>query len=193
MTEITEKSTDVKNTAPLPEVVEAFVLQWGDMGNFWGVNRSIAQIHALLYLAETPMTAEDIALSLSIARSNVSNSLRELLLWELIYRVPVRGDRRDHFSAEIDLWLISKRIAAGRKSRELDPAYRTLKICATAAEQDKTLSPVVQKRLLDMLDFVASVDRWYSDMLTIPHGTLRGLMKLGSKVTSVLGSKRSRQ
>ncbi len=193
MTEITENATNVKDATPLPEVVEAFVLQWGDMGNFWGVNRSIAQIHALLYLAEAPMTAEDIAQALDIARSNVSNSLRELLLWELISRVPQRGDRRDHYAAEVDLWLISKRIAAGRKSRELDPAYRTLKTCASAAEQDNALSPVVQKRLLDMLDFVANVDRWYTDMLTIPHGTLRGLMKLGSKVTSVLGSRGSKK
>jgi DNA-binding transcriptional regulator GbsR (MarR family) len=187
MTEITENTMRDRPSMAAP--VEQFVLQWGDLGNFWGVNRSIAQIHALLYLCEEALTAEDIAQSLGIARSNVSNSLRELLNWELIMRVPVRGDRRDHYVAETDLWLISKRIAAGRKARELDPACRTLRSCAAAAEADPTLSPVLRKRLQDMLEFVESVDKWYADMLTIPHSTLRALMKLGSRVTGVLKRK----
>jgi DNA-binding transcriptional regulator GbsR (MarR family) len=187
MTEVKEVAE--MDPAALPAAVEQFVLQWGDLGNFWGVNRSIAQIHALLYLHEEALTAEDIAQSLEIARSNVSNSLRELLNWELIMRIPVRGDRRDHYVAETDLWLISKRIAAGRKARELDPACRTLRSCAATAQQDATLSPVVRQRLEDMLEFVEGVDRWYADMLTIPHSTLRALMKLGARITSVLKRK----
>ncbi|MDP2763955.1 MAG: MarR family transcriptional regulator, partial [Brevundimonas sp.] len=90
MTEITK----------LPAALERFVLHWGEMGGFWGVNRSVAQIHALLMTADRPMTAEDIAGALEIARSNVSNSLKELQNWNLIRRVPVRGDRRDHYEAE---------------------------------------------------------------------------------------------
>jgi len=176
-------------TPELPAVVEAFILQWGDLGSFWGVNRSIAQIHALLYLSEQPMTAEQIAELLAIARSNVSNSIKELLNWELIFRVPIRGDRRDHFVAETDLWLISKRIAAGRKARELDPAYRTLKSCVVAANTDADLSPIVRQRLQDMAEFVAAADRWYADMLTIPHSTLKALMGLGSRITSILTRK----
>lgn len=186
MTEIRESSSIANIEPSLPAVVEAFVLQWGDLGTFWGVNRSIAQIHALLYLSEDPLTAEEIAAQLTIARSNVSTSIKELLGWELIYRVPIRGDRRDHFIAETDLWLISKRIAAGRKARELDPAYRTLKACAADAGTAEDLSPVVRQRLQDMTDFVAGIDGWYEDMLTIPHTTLKALMKLGSKVTGVL-------
>ena len=100
MTEITVRSQK------LPTAVEQFVLRWGDMGGQWGVNRSVAQIQALLYLSERPLTAEDIAETLGMARSNVSNSIRELLGWKLIRRVPVLGDRRDHYEAEADLWQI---------------------------------------------------------------------------------------
>src|SRR5215216_4021415 len=106
MTETTDKKK-------LPAVVERFILHWGDMGDEWGVNRSVSQIHGLLYLAEAPMTAEDIAETLGMARSNVSNSIKELLAWNLIRRVPILGDRRDHFEAETDIWEVAARIAAG--------------------------------------------------------------------------------
>src|SRR5438067_11430664 len=97
MTEIND------NDDPLPTAVERFVLHWGDMGSQWGVNRSVAQSHALLYLSGRPFTAEEIAAKLGLARSNVSNSIRELMAWDLIRRVPVKGDRREHFEAETDL------------------------------------------------------------------------------------------
>src|SRR3979411_416544 len=103
MTEITEKP------AKLPGPVERFVLQWGDMGGQWGVNRSVSQIHALLYLSERPLTAEEIAAALGLARSNVSNSIKELMAWNLIRRVPVKGDRREHFEAETEVWEIAMR------------------------------------------------------------------------------------
>src|SRR3954453_20612736 len=101
----------------LPAPVERFVLHWGDMGSEWGVNRSVSQIHALLYLSERPLTADEIAERLGLARSNVSASIKELLAWSLIRRVPVRGDRRDHFEAETDIWEVAARIAARRKGR----------------------------------------------------------------------------
>src|SRR3954470_8024866 len=112
MTEITHE------TQHLPPAVERFILHWGDMGGQWGVNRSVAQIHALLYLSDRPLPAEELAETLGIARSNVSNSLRELLGWKLVRRVPVMGDRRDHYEAETDLWEMVTRIAQGRKERE---------------------------------------------------------------------------
>ncbi len=115
MTEITDRPK------PLRPAVERFVLKWGEMGGEWGVNRSVAQIQALLYLSCDPLSAEDIAEALSIARSNVSTSLKELLGWGLIKRVNVRGDRRDFYEAEADMWEIVTRIAIGRKSREIDP------------------------------------------------------------------------
>src|SRR5215469_1646639 len=130
MTEITEY------TGQLPAPVERFILHWGDMGSHWGVNRSVAQIHALLYLSARPLTADDIAETLGMARSNVSNSIKELQAWNLIRRVPVRNDRRDHFEAKIDLWEMFMRIAAGRKEREIDPAVAALKSCTADAARD---------------------------------------------------------
>ena len=177
--------TEISETT-LSTTVELFVLQWGDMGTFWGVNRSIAQIHALLYLADDPMTAEDIAGALGIARSNVSNSLKELLGWKLIVRVPRRGDRRDHYVAETDLWLVSQCIAQGRKAREIDPTLVTLRACVAAAEADDAISVTATRRLKDMLEFVGVVDKWYTEILTLPHSTLRSLMKLGARITHVL-------
>ena len=116
--------------------VERFVLHWGDLGGRWGVNRSVAQIHALLYVSERPRTAEEIADLLGLARSNVSNSIKELLAWNLIRRVPIKGDRRDHFEAEADVWEMFMRIAVGRKERELDPAIAALRACAAEAQGD---------------------------------------------------------
>ena len=112
------------------------MLHWGEMGGQWGVNRSVSQIHALLFLSEKPMTAEDIADALGLARSNVSNSIKELLGWNLIRRVPMRGERRDHFEAETDIWEVFLRIAAGRKEREIDPAIAVLKACTADADRD---------------------------------------------------------
>src|ERR1700686_4132828 len=129
--------TEISNTQKtLPAAVERFILHWGDMGGQWGVNRSVSQIHALLYLSERPLTAEEIAETLGLARSNVSNSIKELLAWSLIRRVPVRGDRREHFEAEADIWEMFTRIAAGRKERELDPAIAALRACVVEAQED---------------------------------------------------------
>jgi DNA-binding transcriptional regulator GbsR (MarR family) len=180
MTEITEK------TVKLPEAVERFVLHWGDMGGQWGVNRSVSQIHALLYLSERPRTAEDIAAALGLARSNVSTSIRELMAWNLIRRVPVKGDRREHFEAETDLWEIAMRIAAVRKERELDPAVDALKACMAAAERDPKLHPVAARRLKDMLGFVDTLDRWYAQMLTVPKPKLAMLIRLGTRIVGLL-------
>src|SRR5260370_14987918 len=106
----------------MPLAIEQFILHWGAVGGQWGVNRSVSQIHALLYLSERPLTADEIAERLGLARSNVSNSIKELLAWDLIRRVPIKGDRREHYEAEIDVWEIFSRIAAGRKQGEIDPA-----------------------------------------------------------------------
>ena len=180
MTEITEK------TLTLPDATERFILHWGDMGSQWGVNRSVSQIHALLYLSERPLTAEDIAAALGLARSNVSTSIRELMAWNLIRRVPVKGDRREHFEAETDLWEIAMRIAAVRKEREIDPAVAALKACVADAEGDSKLHPVADKRLKDMLAFVEGLDRWYAQMLTVPKPRLAALMRLGTRIVNLL-------
>ena len=170
----------------LPLPVARFVLHWGDLGGQWGVNRSVAQIHALLYLSEVPLTAEEIAARLTLARSNVSNSLKELLAWRLVHRVPIMGDRRDHFAAETDVWEIVTRIAAGRKAREIDPAEAALRHCVDAAEQDQATTPVVRQRLGDMLDFVETMSRWHDQMLTVPKPALMKLIRMGAGVIRLI-------
>ncbi|MGL5838455.1 MAG: GbsR/MarR family transcriptional regulator [Sphingorhabdus sp.] len=181
MTEITDQN-DI-----MPLSVSRFILHWGDLGGQWGVNRSVAQIHALLYLSLTPMTAEDIADRLSMARSNVSNSIRELLNWQLIHRVPVLGDRRDHYAAETDVWEIVTRIAKGRKAREVDPAEAALKACVSEAKRDARIDPVARARLQAMLDFVTTMSHWHDQMISVPKPVLMKLIKMGTAITKFAG------
>ena len=175
--------------APFPPAVQRFVLHWGEMGAIWGVNRSIGQIHAVLYLAERPMTAEDIADMLGLARSNVSNSLKELLQWNLIRRVSVLGDRRDFYEAEADLWEMVARIAEGRKARELDPTTAVLRSCMAEANADPFMSKTAKTRIGDMLAFCELLDGWAADMRKVPRSRLAQLMKLGSAILRFLPGK----
>ena len=180
MTEVTD------NRKPLPLAIERFVLHWGEMGGQWGVNRSVSQIHALLYLSERPLTADEIADTLALARSNVSNSIKELLSWNLIRRVPIRGDRRDHFEAETEVWEIFARIAMGRKEREIDPAIAALRTCAAEADGDSKINPVALARLKALLEFVDTMDRWYGQMQAVPKPQIAALVRLGTKIVNLL-------
>ena len=177
---------------PLPLAIERFVLHWGEMGGNWGVNRSVSQIHALLYLSERPLTAEEIADTLGLARSNVSNSIKELLGWTLIRRVPIRGDRRDHFEAEIDPWEVFTRIAAVRKEREIDPAIAVLKTCAGDADRDAAVPATARGRLRDMLAFMEMMERFYTQMLAVPKPQIATAIKLGAKVLNFLPGARKK-
>ena len=127
-----------------------------------------------------------------MARSNVSNSLKELLAWNLIRRVPILGDRRDHFEAETDIWEVAARIAAGRKEREIDPALAALRACVSEAAGDPAVSAVASKRLKEMLAFTELVDRWYTQMLGVPRPRLIALVKLGEKIASLLPAGKSK-
>ena len=180
MTEITDRSE------PLPNAVQRFVLQWGDLGGQWGVNRSVSQIHALLYLAERPLTAEHIAEALGLARSNVSTSLKELTAWNLVRRVPIKGDRREHFEAVTDLWEMLLRISATRKEREIDPAIAALRACVADADDDPSLQPVAARRLKEMLAFVEMLDHWYAQMLKVPRPKIAALIRLGTRIVNYL-------
>ena len=180
MTEITNDSD------MLPPAVLQFVLHWGEMGGQWGVNRSVAQIHALLYLSERPLTAEAISDALRIARSNTSNSLKELMGWKLIRRVPVMGDRRDHYEAEVDLWQMLTRIAQGRKQREIDPAVSALRTCADTAARDPRIGRVARQRIDDMRDFVMTIDDWYQQMIEVPPSRLMMLIGMGKRILAFL-------
>jgi DNA-binding transcriptional regulator GbsR (MarR family) len=179
MTEISDES------AILPPAVEAFVLRWGDLGSQWGVNRSVAQVQALLLLSERPLTAEDISEKLGMARSNVSNSIRELLNWKLAMRVPVLGDRRDHFVAETDMWQMATKVAQGRKQREIDPMVDAIRAAMDQID-DPRISPAVRQRLRGMHDFIMTVESWYRQMLNVPPQQIMRLIRLGSKVVGLL-------
>ncbi len=180
MTEIKEKQ------GSLPQTLNRFVLHWGEMGQVWGVNRSVSQIHALLYVSDQPITAEDISGLLHIARSNVSNSLKELLSWGLIRRVPQLGDRRDHYEAEADMFEMVRRIAEGRKAREIDPTLDVLRLCTEDAVKDRRISKQARARLASMLDVVETVDRGFSAVMRLPTSRFRKFLKMGSAITRLV-------
>lgn len=172
----------------MPAPMREFILHWGDLGGQWGVNRSVAQIHALLYLSDRPLHAEEIATCLGIARSNVSNSLKWLVGWRLIERVPVPGDRRDHFVAETDIWEMVLRIAESRKEREIDPATVVLRRCVAQGGEDPRVNAVALKRLKAMLEFMETADNWYRQMVCLPKVKVFALLKMGSRVVNFLSA-----
>ena len=161
---------------------KAFVLHWGEMGTQWGVNRSVAQIHALLYLSDRPVHAEEIVDQLRLARSNVSTALKELQGYGIVRRVHVEGDRRDHFVAETDLWEMLMRIAAERKRREIDPTIALLCELSERLAADETAPRPLRERVTRMHEFISTLGNWYEQVRTLPKPTLVTLMKLGGKV-----------
>jgi DNA-binding transcriptional regulator GbsR (MarR family) len=170
----------------LTPVMERYVLHWGEMGARWGVNRSVAQIHALLYLSPAPLTAEEIADTLALARSNVSTSLRELQSWGLVNLTHLMGDRRDHFEAKSDLWDMLLTIVEERKRREVDPTLTMLRQCVLEAEQDQETPAEIKARIERMLSFLETLANWYVQMRRLPKSTLVALMKMGSKVAKAV-------
>lgn len=184
--------TEIEKTRMMPAAVERFVLHWGEMGTVWGTNRSVGQIHALLYLSEKPLTAEEMAETLGLARSNVSNSLKELTGWGLIRRVHVMGDRRDHFEAEADLWEMVTRIAEGRKAREIDPTLVTLRRCLEDAQGDRQMSATARQRITEMHELVSMIDGWAQEMRRVPRSKLAVLVKLGAAIFRYLPGRPTR-
>ena len=174
----------------LSSTMQKFVLHWGEMGSRWGVNRTVAQIHALLYLANDPLNAEEIAETLGVARSNVSTSLKELQSWGLVKIVHVMGDRRDHFESLKDVWDIFFVILEERKHRELDPTLTTLRECVLESEEDPETSPETKKRIEDTLTFLEESTDWFEQMRRLERPTLLKLLKLGGKIQGLLGRKR---
>ncbi len=170
----------------LTPTMERFVLHWGEMGTRWGVNRSVAQIHALLYLSPQPLPADEITEILSIARSNVSTSIRELQSYGLVSVVHVMGDRRDHFRAETDPWSILLLIAEERKKREIDPAIAMLRACTAEAEADPRIDPEIKARMTSMLTFMEDMSGWYDQMKRLPRSTLQNIVHVGAKIVGFL-------
>lgn len=173
----------------LTPVMEKYILHWGEMGTRWGVNRTVAQIHALLYLATAPLHAEEIAETLGVARSNVSTSIKELQSWRLVKVVHLLGDRRDHFETLRDPWDLFDTILEGRKQRELDPTMTLLRECVLESAQDRETPETVKTRIREVLTFMETLDTWYGQIKGLPRSTLIKLIKLGAKVQGLLGRK----
>jgi DNA-binding transcriptional regulator GbsR (MarR family) len=164
-----------------PEALE-FILHWGEMGTHWGANRSVAQVHALLFLSDKPLDAEAICEALDLARSNVSTALKELQGYGIVRRVHVPGDRRDHFVAETELWDMFMAITAERKRREIDPTIAKLAELKERMVANKDLPVHVRERIGGMHDFIGTLTDWYAQVRGLKKGTLIALMKLGAKI-----------
>ncbi len=169
----------------LSPISERFVLHWGEMGTRWGVNRTVAQTHALLYLTEQAITAEDIAETLGVARSNVSTSLKELLSWKLVKVVHVMGDRRDHFTTSKDVWELFRLIVAGRKQREIDPTLGVLADLLGSPELDSEAA-AVRQRIEETERFVRILTAWSDEMLRLEPETLMKLMRMGAQIRGLI-------
>ncbi len=170
----------------LTPAVEKYVLHWGEMGTRWGTNRTVAQIQALLYLSPEPMRADEICELLSVARSHVSTSIRELQSYGLVRMTHVLGDRRDYFESIHDVWELFRVIIEQRKQRELNPTLSMLRSCAAEVETESDTDPVTRERIHNMLEFVESTSDWYEQIRDIPTSTLTKLMKLGKGITRLV-------
>lgn len=166
---------------------QKFILHWGEMGTRWGVNRTVAQIHALLYLAGRPLAADDIVEALGVARSNVSTSLKELQSWKLVRVTHVLGDRRDHFTALQDVWEIFRVILEERKRREIDPTLTMLRECTIEGTQDPELDAASLARMQTTLDFLEMLSSSFQDYQHLSPQTLQRFLKMGGKVARFLG------
>ena len=172
----------------LSPVATKFILHWGEMGTRWGINRTVAQIHALLYLSPKPLNAEEIAEALSVARSNVSTSLRELQGWGIIRVVHVMGDRRDHFESIKDVWELFRQVLDERKRREVDPTLSILRDCLIEAEKAGAGERYAKERLGDLLDFFETTTAWYEQLRRMPTGAMIKFVKMGDKLRKLIGA-----
>jgi DNA-binding transcriptional regulator GbsR (MarR family) len=172
----------------LPPFAQHFILHWGEMGTKWGINRTVAQIHALLFLSEEPLNAEQICEQLGVARSNVSNSLKELQNWGIVRVVHLSGDRRDHFESIEDVYEMFRIIAAERKRREIDPTLRNLRNCADKAGQTDDAGDAYAKRQLEeLLGFFELVSDFYDKMDKLPTKSAVKAIRMGDKIAKSLG------
>jgi DNA-binding transcriptional regulator GbsR (MarR family) len=171
----------------LSPIAQKFILHWGEMGTRWGINRTVAQIHALLFLSKKPLPADEIAQTLGIARSNASNSLRELQNWGIVRVSHVMGDRRDHFESMKDVFEMFRVISRERKKREIDPTVHILRECLSELSRTRPADAYVRDRLTDLLNFFELANNAYAQIETLPTPALLKLAKLGRKALKLLG------
>jgi DNA-binding transcriptional regulator GbsR (MarR family) len=186
--------SDQVRTAPEPltPIAQKFILHWGEMGTKWGINRTVAQVHALLFVSPKPLPADEISNTLSVARSNVSTSLRELQGWGIARVVHVLGDRRDHFETTKDVWEIFRTVSEERKRREIDPTLRVLSECVQELKAGTQGEAYTRERLESMLEFLTTMTGLFEEVLRMPVGALKGVGKLRGKVITLLGSEKKK-
>jgi len=171
----------------LSPVQQKFILHWGEMGTRWGINRTVAQIHALLFVSARPLHAEDIADTLAVARSNVSSSLKELQGWGIVKLVHVMGDKRDHFESMKDVWEMFRIVLDERKRREVDPTLAVLRECIAEADQGKGTDAYTKERLRELAGFFETTTGWYSQVRQWPTAAVVKVSRLGDKALKLLG------
>jgi DNA-binding transcriptional regulator GbsR (MarR family) len=176
----------------LTAVAQKFVLHWGEMGTRWGINRTVAQVHALLFISPKPLPADEIATTLAVARSNISTSLRELQGWGIARVVHVLGDRRDHFECTKDVLEIFRIVSAERKRREIDPTLRVLAECVHDLKTNADGDAYTRERLESMLEFLTAMTGLFEEIMRMPTGALKGVVKLRGKVITLLGNEKKR-
>ena len=170
----------------LTEPTKQFILHWGEMGSLWGVNRTVAQVHALLYLSPQSLTAEEIAETLSVARSNVSTSLKELQSWNLVQIETRMGDRRDFFRTSSDVWTLFLTVVEQRVEREIIPTLTMLRRCAREAQAERPSQPMIAARITAMQGFLEELYGWYGQIKKLPPASLRSLVSIGNGITRIL-------
>ena len=173
----------------LTPAAQKFVLHWGEMGQAWGINRTMAQVHALLFIAPTPLDAEEISSLLDVSRSNVSTSLRELITWGVVKRVHIIGDRRDRFEALKDVMETFRVIMAERKRREMDPTIALLEHCVHEAKLSDSDERYTREQLEKMLDFTRMVTTWYGHIDNLSTPSLLRLFRGGSTFAKIFGKR----
>jgi DNA-binding transcriptional regulator GbsR (MarR family) len=169
----------------LPPLIQSFVLHFGEMGSKWGINRTVGQIYALLFVSDKPLNADEIAEALAFSRSNVSMGLKELEGWRIIRLQHLPNDRREYFSAPEDVWAIFKTLADERRKREIEPTLTMLRdaiLVTPQSDEDR----FAQERMRAMHDLIEMVTTWFNEMQRLDEKTLRQLMTLGSTVQKVL-------
>jgi DNA-binding transcriptional regulator GbsR (MarR family) len=170
----------------LPEITRRFVLHWGEMGTRWGINRTVAQVHALLYLSERPLNADEIVEMLGVSRSNVSTTLKELQGWGLVRTVHLPGDRRDHLETLHDPWELFRIVFEERRKREFDPTHKELEACLDLAQRTQAPAFMVQ-RLAAMRDFFTAAGSFHDTLRAVPSSTWPKLGKASAALRRMLG------
>ncbi len=172
---------------PLSPAARKFIVHWGELGTRWGINRTVAQLHALLYLSAKPLDVAAICEYLEVARSNASNSIRELKGWGVVRSVHLIGDRREHFEAITDVWQMFSILTEARKRREIDPALAMLRECsAEVGASDQISDRYVKARIRAMLDLFETLTPLIDEFLRVPPATLRGIVGLRGRLQSLM-------